>query len=135
MLHPTLFRKLLIFVITVILSYGCGNSRKKIIQVNPAFARYISGYTSGIVSKKTSIRVQLTEAYVLPGSTAANPQIPAVGAEVPAGLFSFEPSLKGKAVWIDGHTIEFTPDEMLVQNQFYDGEFYLSKLLNVPKEF
>ncbi|MFL5751881.1 MAG: alpha-2-macroglobulin family protein [Bacteroidia bacterium] len=135
MFKPILLRKLVIFAITILLSASCGNSRKKIIQVNPAFARYISGYTSGIVSKRSTIRIQLTEAYTLPGSTAANPKFPEVASEAPAGLFSFEPSLKGKAIWLDNHTIEFTPDEMLGQYQFYDGELNLDKLLNVPKEF
>lgn len=135
MFPSTFLRKLVIFAITIVVSCACGNSRKKIIQVNPAFARYISGYTSGVVSKRSTIRIQLTEPYLLPGSTAANPKYPEVASEAPASLFSFEPSIKGKALWLDDHTIEFTPDAMLDPNQFYDGEFYLDKLLKVPKEF
>ncbi|MEQ9414751.1 MAG: hypothetical protein RIF39_13020, partial [Cyclobacteriaceae bacterium] len=48
-------------------------------------------------------------------------------------LFSFKPSLSGKAVWLDMRTVEFTPENRLASGQTYELDFYLSKLLSVPK--
>ena len=47
-------------------------------------------------------------------------------------LFSFKPSIKGKAIWIDSRTIEFCPETKLPPKKFYEVEFFLSKLIKVP---
>src|ERR1700740_1989888 len=47
-------------VICIILLSACFQTRPKINTINPAFGKYISGYTSGMVSRKSTIRIELS---------------------------------------------------------------------------
>lgn len=91
--------------------------------INPAFAEYISSYTSGVVSSVSTIRITLVNQAV---------DDAAVGEEAKAKLFSFTPAIKGKAIWIDRNTVEFRPEGRLVSGQRYEVNFNLSRLMDVP---
>ncbi|MEO7960681.1 MAG: MG2 domain-containing protein, partial [Ginsengibacter sp.] len=93
---------------------------KEIInKIDPAFAKYIDAYTTGTVSKTSTIRIRLAAEVV-----TTHP----VG-EVPADeLFDFSPSVKGKAIWVDARTIEFHPSENLKPGQLYQISFQLGKV-------
>lgn len=91
--------------------------------LNPAFAEYISSYTSGVVSSVSSIRIVLVNGAV---------EDAAVGEEAKGKLFSFTPAIKGKAIWIDKNTVEFRPEGRLVSGQRYEVNFNLSRLMDVP---
>jgi uncharacterized protein YfaS (alpha-2-macroglobulin family) len=93
--------------------------------INPAFGEHISSYTSGVVSSGSAIRVILAADAV--DSTA-------LGQETSVKLFSFSPSVKGKTVWLDKRTVEFTPETRMISGQIYEVDFQLSKLATVPKE-
>src|SRR5688572_15444928 len=93
--------------------------------VNPAFGEYISSYTAGVVSSGSSIRVILAQDAV--DSTQ-------IGQESSVSLFSFSPSVSGKATWLDQRTVEFKPEGRLASGQLYQVNFFLSKLLEVPDE-
>ncbi|HPH86112.1 MAG TPA: hypothetical protein PLC48_11665, partial [Ferruginibacter sp.] len=84
----------------IILLTGISSCKKKEqwIDVDPAFAKYIEAYSTGIVSKTSAIRIQLS-------TDAATTHT--VGQPVKEDLFDFTPSLKGKTVWLDARTIEF----------------------------
>ena len=97
---------LLIISVTTIL-YGCKNS-KKLISIDPAFSQYIEAYTSGTVSKKSTIRIQLA-------SDAKTTHT--LNEPIDKDLFSFNPSVQGKAYWIDARTIEFRPEKDLEVNK------------------
>ena len=113
---------LLILVIAVLLYLFTG--KKQVIKVvNPAFSEYVQAFTSGVVSTHTTIKVRLNSDMV----DSALINIP-----VDKELFSFTPSIKGTAYWIDSRTIEFRPQENLPSKQFYNVRFFLSKLLKVP---
>ena len=71
-------------------------------------------YTSGIVSKTTAIRIKLAA----DASTTH-----AIGEVVDTDLFSFSPSVKGKAIWLDARTIEFHPAENLIPDKLYTSNF------------
>jgi len=81
-------------------------SNKRNGKLNPAFASYISAFTAGTISRESSIKIQLA------GNFADSSKI---GESVKA--FSFEPSIKGEAKWIDASTIEFKPSENLPSGQ------------------
>jgi uncharacterized protein YfaS (alpha-2-macroglobulin family) len=94
--------------------------------VNPAFGEHIAGYTAGMVSTSSSIRIVLAQNAV---------DSLAVGQEAATKLFEFSPSIPGKAYWIDLRTIEFRPDERLASGQLYQVDFLLSRLIdNVPAD-
>jgi alpha-2-macroglobulin len=108
-----------------IVFFAC-NKKEKIQAVNPAFSKYIDGYTSGVISKTAAIRVRLTE---------ETPSTHTVNEPVKEELFSLSPAVKGKAYWIDARTIEFKPDDYLKPDQVYTVDFKLNKAANVPDDF
>ncbi|HEY0272939.1 MAG TPA: hypothetical protein VGC22_07120, partial [Chitinophaga sp.] len=124
--------RLLILAITVLAGsvtvlQGCKRARQ---TINPEFAKYIEAYTTGVISKQSTIRVQLAGAVNV---THANNE------PVDKSLFDFSPGIKGKAYWIDATTIEFRPDENLQPGKDYNATFHLSKVVEVKaaalKEF
>jgi hypothetical protein len=91
--------------------------------VNPAFKEYVQAFTTGVVSTHSSIKVRLANDFA--DSALFNEPIK-------ENLFSFSPTIKGKAYWVDSRTIEFRPDKQLPPKKFYEAEFYLSKLMKIP---
>src|SRR5260221_13615782 len=92
--------------------------------IDPAFGEYITSYTAGVVSSSSTIRVILAKDAV---------DSSFVGREPATRLFSFSPSIKCSAVWLDKHTVEFKPSEHLTSGQIYEVSFPLSKLFKVSE--
>jgi alpha-2-macroglobulin len=88
--------------------------------INPAFGEYISAFTSGVVSSGSTIRIVLSQ----PVADTSE-----IGEETSVKLFSFQPGISGKTMWLDDHTVEFKPDSRLQSGQVYEVNFFLSKLL------
>ena len=119
----TFYRLLLCLAVTA-LFFSCKKSGTW-IEVDPAFSQYIDAYTTGIVSKTTAVRIQL--------AGTAN-TVHTVGEEVKENLFSFSPSVNGKALWVDASTIEFKPTKFLKPDQLYEVSFSLGKVTKtIPK--
>lgn len=95
-------------------------------KVDPAFSEYISAFTSGYVSKQSTIRIILT---------GESPGFPGMNQPAKDPLFEFSPSIEGTTVWVDARTIEFRPKEPLPSGQNYEAIFLLSKVMNVAPEF
>ena len=88
------------------------------------FIPYISAYTSGLVYPSSTIRIELAD-----GQKAVD-----ANTEVSKDLFSFSPSVKGKAYWVNDRTIEFVPEAgSLKSGQIYEVQFKLGKVTNVDK--
>ena len=119
------FQTVIFSLILTALLASCQNKSKP-IEADPAFAPYIDAYTTGVISKTSSIRIQLAGT-VLSTHT--------IGQPVKEDLFSFSPSVKGKAVWTDARTIEFRPDKHLDPDQLYTVSFELGKAAKVPDKF
>jgi hypothetical protein len=96
------------------------------IDVDPAYAKYIEAYTTGIISKTNVIRIQL--------AADANTTHP-IGQPVNDVLFELSPAVKGKTAWIDARTIEFKPDKYLTPGQAYQVHFALGKVTRVPDKY
>ena len=82
-------KKLLFFSLILTLIFSCGNGVKEEISSNQAFSSFISAYTSGIITKNSTIRVKLTESV---GDDFD------MGKEMDNSIFSFSPSKKGKQI-------------------------------------
>lgn len=102
------------------------NQKRKLVKIDPAFSKYIEAYTSGVVSKKTTIRLQLSVDAVTTH---------AINEPVKAELFSISPSVKGTAYWVDARTIEFKPEKDLKPDELYEVTFKLGKVLHVPDRY
>jgi len=99
---------------------SCGNDEKDSVSLDPAFRQYISAFTAGVISKKSSVTIELAK---------DNPNYTDDGKPIDESLFDFEPSIDGEAYWIDQRTIEFRPKEPLPSDQNYICEFDLSELI------
>lgn len=95
------------------------------ISVDPAFAEYISAYTSGVVSSTSPLRVVFTRDMV---------DSSRLGSESDDRLFSFTPSISGKTVWINPRTVEFRPEQRLPAGKSYTATFALFRLNDAVPE-
>jgi uncharacterized protein YfaS (alpha-2-macroglobulin family) len=101
-------------------------SKPKLVDVDPSFSKYIEAYTSGVISKKNTIRIQL----------AADASVThTLNETINEPLFSFSPAIEGKAYWVDARTIEFKPGKDLQPDQLYEASFNLNKVMHVPDAF
>jgi len=100
--------------------------RKKRLEIDPAFAQYISAFTSGSVSVASPVRIRFSEEYVA-GVSA--------GMEVKDDLLTISPTVKGKLVWTDKQTLEFRPETWLKPGTVYRVDLRLDKVTSVPKEY
>ena len=105
--------------------FSC-NSKPELINVDAAYSRYIDAYTSGVVSKKNTIRIQLAA----DASTTHT-----VNEALTEQLFSFTPAVSGKAYWVDARTIEFRPDKDMQPGQLYEADFKLGNVTKVPDQY
>jgi alpha-2-macroglobulin len=131
-LHPqsknTLMRGLLLTLIAssffLLLNLLSSCSEKTVSQhrVGPEFAEHISGYTSGIIAKNSTIKIQLAEDYS--GSIDYNNPIE-------KKLFYISPDVAGDAFWVSRNLIEFRPSEPLKSGETYEVTFKLSEIKDV----
>lgn len=144
-----LFFLFILFGLLAFLFSACSQTRPKVKAINPSFGKYIAGYTSGMISRKSTIRIELSkspnEEKLEATSINDTSEIRAIQAAHMTGqlpdstllkdAFEFEPALKGKAVWISDHIIEFIPAEVMPVNQFYNVNFKLKEVAKVEDEF
>jgi len=120
----TLLRAFLCLIVSI--SFFSCSKKDKWIDVDPAFSKYIDAYTTGTISKTSTVRIKLAE--------DAN-STHAVGEAVKESLFDISPSVKGKAFWLDARTIEFKPDSWLKPDQMYQVNFKLGKVTKTTGKF
>ncbi|MGV8878447.1 MAG: alpha-2-macroglobulin family protein [Sphingobacteriaceae bacterium] len=95
-------------------------------EVDPNFSKYIESYSTGVISKESTIRIRL--ASEIPVTHTLNEPLT-------DQLFDFTPTINGKAFWIDSRTIEFRPNKNLNPDADYEVSFKLHKLMEVPDDF
>ncbi|GAA3965173.1 alpha-2-macroglobulin family protein [Mucilaginibacter dorajii] len=111
--------------VLLVIAYLIVNANKKIV-VDPAFSKYIESYTTGVISKESTIRIRLANTVQVTHQQ---------NEEVDNDLIDFSPSIKGKAYWVDARTIEFKPAKKLDPEKNYIADFKLGKLIDVPSKF
>lgn len=89
------------------------------------YAKYISAFTTGLVSSEEKIRVILAQ------NALDSVKVGEEGAE---SLFSFSPKVKGTAVWLDQRTVEFTPSGKMDSDVNYQVDFSLAKVADVKED-
>ncbi|MBI1837840.1 MAG: hypothetical protein HYR91_11315 [Flavobacteriia bacterium] len=114
-----------------ILFNACGPTKPQIFKQNPAFAEHISGYTSGMISRQSSIRIELAD---IVGDSSDIQEFKKPDSTLLEGIFSFEPEIKGTTIWVNSRTIDFIPDEPLPEGQFYNASFDLEKVAEVSSD-
>jgi hypothetical protein len=109
------------FVLCLILT-NCKTGSKKQSSIAVAYSEYISSYTSGAISITDNIKVNLNAA----------PEVDHAE-QLSSDLIQLEPSVTGKTVLTDGHTLVFQPEKPLKSGQSYNVTFQLGKLMTVPE--
>ena len=113
-------------VVLMCAAFSFSSCGKKEIISSDEFTPFISAYTGGIINNSSSIFIELVN---------EQPNIEP-NTEIKEKLFSFSPSIKGKAYWVNNRLIEFVPEEnQLKHGQIYNTEFKLGKILDVDKRF
>ncbi|MFY0601765.1 MAG: hypothetical protein JXR03_18975 [Cyclobacteriaceae bacterium] len=88
------------------------------------FVDHVSSFTGGVVSSTSDIRLKLTQ----PVSDSL------IGTQLD-GVFKFNPAIKGETSWLNNRTIIFQPSDKLPNDQKYEVEADLSKLIaNIEKD-
>ncbi len=93
-----------------------------IFPIDKGFSQYISGYTSGIIPANSVIEIRFTPEFAAKA-----------GKQTPAGLFEFNPPLKGKTEWTDESTLVFRPSKLLDPGKIYTGGLQIHKLGSVEE--
>ncbi|MBC7587726.1 MAG: hypothetical protein H7178_05135, partial [Chitinophagaceae bacterium] len=115
-----------LFLFVFVSLFSACKGKKTLVKINPEFSKYIDAYTSGVVSKKSSVRIVLAADA---GTTHT------LNETIKEELFNFYPSVEGKAYWIDSRTIEFKPAKDFKPDEFYEVDFKLGNTMNVPSKF
>lgn len=110
-----------------LLLVSCGSGKPdnaEIIEIDPAFSRYVSAFTGGTISSEGTIKVQFTDAV---GKDRQDEDMSAV--------FSVYPETDGSVKWLDEQTLEFDPTELLHSGVRYKGSVNLAELMEVEAGF
>jgi len=94
---------------------------KRVNSENPEFRKYISAYTSGVISKTSTIKIKLLSDIV---EKIENKEV------LPENLFNISPSIDGKYYWLDDYTIEFKPEKYMDSGEEYYVKFALGELID-----
>ena len=114
-------KKAILLLLVVVLT-ACGEKKRDIPALDPAFINYVSGFTSGVVSATSN--VVLTLVSDLPEAIREE--------SLDQDLLEIKPSVKGNFSWVNSRTLEFAPEEMLSPGTLYQCKFHLGKLMEVP---
>ena len=112
------------FILTIVLYRGSGRGRRLMAGVD--FQPYISAYTSGIISRQSTVQVVFTRDLATPEQ---------VGKEASSALLKVSPKVKGELVWANARTLEYVPAQGMQSGESYEVTVRLDKLFDaVPKE-
>ncbi len=117
-----------IFIISVVIAAGIFfSSCEKDIQISKEeeFIEYVSAYTTGIISRESTIKVRLVQAYQESESNEISPDLK---------LLKFDPQIEGETYWLDNQTIEFSPKEKLEPDTKYFATFDVGKAIKSEKK-
>ena len=116
-------KKIGFVLLALLLAVACKKNSN--FNSNPlAFKDYISGYTSGVISAHSGIKILLNE----PLSQEKMDKINDLH------LFEISPKVEGKVVCQSPSQIAFVPNKPLSQNTEYQISFNVKKLYDVPKK-
>lgn len=106
----------LCFLLTMMAGLTSCQHATQDITPSAEYAPYINAYSGGILSQSSTVRIELTREQPMVDLNNALKDNP----------FSFSPSLKGKAYWVNNSTIEFVPEEGALQpGTLYEATFRL----------
>ena len=113
-----------IMLMTGCFFYSCKQQKELVPSAD--YANFISAYTGGVLKKGSAVVIEFMKEQ--PDDVWRS--------DVKDKLFSFSPSIKGDAHWLNNHTIEFVPEEgELKSGTLYNVTFALGKVFEVEKAY
>ncbi|MDG1333041.1 MAG: MG2 domain-containing protein [Crocinitomicaceae bacterium] len=100
------------------------SNKQRVIKVDPGFAKYISGYTSGAQGRLAPIEIEF-----------ADPLPSSVTDKELKELFTITPFATGSLERINDRIIQFTPGDPLLCDQLYTVSFALSEVRKVVDKY
>lgn len=111
----------------LLLVFACSGKKESLESLDQeadrSYAQYISAYSTGNISSRSPISIQLAD------TVSANVR----NTIDPATVVSFSPSIKGSATWVTNRLIEFKPAGPLESGREYRGKLLLSKLMTTEE--
>ncbi|MBO6522591.1 MAG: hypothetical protein JJ971_02090 [Balneolaceae bacterium] len=108
-----------LFLLLLIVIISCAKPERNGFSVPVDFEEYISGYTSGEISRFDDVAVSFSKD---------------VSDKITNELLEFTPSIKGEAQWVNDRTVVFKPSSPLKNDTEYTTRVNLGKVLELPEE-
>ena len=120
------FNKLLTFLFVIVALFSCNKNDTSETQTSNKndFKDYIANVSSGIISKKSDIRIVLIQ----PVAEWSN------NLELNDAYFSVSPKVKGKWIALNNRTISFQPETAFKQDTEYVFKVHLNKFQKIEKD-
>ena len=114
-------RSLSFFVLSAMIIMLISSCRREnnTIENDPLAGEYISGYTSGQISRSSQIIIKFTSAPVTEEEA---------GSLADPGIFSISPAAEGQLLWSDASSLVFTPSEKLEWGKVYKVKLRLDRI-------
>lgn len=109
-------------------------SGNKIISVDPKFRKWVSGYTSGVISNSDPIEIELR-------NQLDSSKIAALGMKsrkdktILQEIIEISPAIEADIEWVDFRTIQIIPKKPLSPNQMYTVSLDLDEIMEVEKGY
>lgn len=123
-------KKTLFIVIGISVLFAVGlffiarTNKQRIIEVDPGFAKYISGYSSGAQSRIAPVEIEF-----------ADPLPEKISDKQLKELFTIYPEADGALKRINDRVIQFKPSEPLITDQLYTVSLELDEVQKVKRGF
>ena len=118
-------KKKYLFIYFLFLLVACAKKNGKDFNSDfSLYKDYITEFTSGIISAKSTIRIVLN----------FNRKEWMPNQELESNLFEITPKVEGKVIALSQNTLMFKPSKRLKQDTEYQISFKLKELIDVPKE-
>lgn len=120
-------------VILAVIAISCGRGSREqesrgavsaVTIIDKGFSKYISAYTSGIISSGSTVQIVFTPEFAA-----------VIDKSRTQGLFTFNPSIRGTAEWADDLTLLFRPAKPLPPATSFEGTLDISRLGSVEERF
>lgn len=121
-----------VLLLLIFLLFGCSTPHRT--AMDPVFKKWVSGYTSGIVSNQDQIRIELQN----PVDSLHMKQLKMKNTQDTIALkdlIEITPAIQFSAKWTNDRTIEITPLEPLESNKLYNVEFDLEAVTSVESGY
>ncbi|MEM9888001.1 MAG: MG2 domain-containing protein, partial [Bacteroidota bacterium] len=123
--QTNIFARLATYLFLFSLFFACKKDSSKVSQISKNLSAYVYAYTSGVISKASSLTIRFTQAVV---------EEDEIGQQAKKVL-NISPKVVGNATWQDAQTLVFEPDNYFSSNTTYHVSVDLDDLFaQLPKD-